>query len=51
MKITASYKILRVQLHTLEASDLTKVGWTIANIIGFTVLNRCVTQVTGHIAV
>jgi len=51
MKITASYKILHVQLHSFEVSDLTKVCWTIEDIIGFTVLNRCVTQVAGHIAV
>ena len=50
-KITGSYKILHVQIHTLDISDLTKVCCTIPNIIGLNVINRCVTQTAGHIAV
>jgi hypothetical protein len=51
MKITASYKILHVQLHTLEVFDLTKVCWTVPDNIGLTVINRRVTQMVGHIRV
>jgi len=52
LKFQPSYKILHVvQLHTLEVFDLTGVCWIIPDIIGLTVINRCVTQTAGHIAV
>jgi len=50
MKITASYKILHVQIYTLDVSDLTNGCCTIPDIFGLTVINRCVAQMAGHIA-